>query len=270
MNETKTNFFCIPVFSFIPKKYNELVKNSAGKIFGAIFVLFIVLGIITAVKFNFSINSFAKEIAQECPEFNLSNGEFSIQQKYEINEDGLYMVIDDSITNVDEDYIKELVIENFGSQILVIGKDSFGMYNNGQVQALKYSDLGNLSFSKDTIINEVIPTFKPIIFAGIIVVYMFAVGFYYLAALIMSLFTKLLCYIFKKDIDSKERFRMTVLTKLPIYLITFVIELIGLFSVSLLVSILLVIAYTAVVVKFYEVEDNNNSTYTYIEDNNNF
>lgn len=264
MNENKTNFFCIPALSFVPAKYNELVKNSAGKIFGAIFLLFILLGVITGIKVTSAVNEAAEEISANCPDFKLSNGEFSISKSYSFNEEGYYFVIDDSLTGIDESYIKELVIENFGSQIMVVGRDSLGIYNNGQVQAIKYKDLGNLTFSKETLINELIPTVKPLLFALMVVIYMFAVGFYYLAALIMSLFTKLICYIMKKDIDSKSRFRMTVLTKLPVYLITFVVELVSPLSINLFVAIILVIIYTAVVVKCFNTDDTNN--YTSIED----
>ena len=35
MEEKKTLFFVIPFLSFVPTKYKQLIKNSAGKLFGA-------------------------------------------------------------------------------------------------------------------------------------------------------------------------------------------------------------------------------------------
>ena len=38
------NFFAIPVFSFVPPKYRDLVKESGGKIFGALLICFLIMG----------------------------------------------------------------------------------------------------------------------------------------------------------------------------------------------------------------------------------
>ena len=257
MEEKKTNFFCIPAFSFVPQKYAELVKNSAGKIFGAILCVFIILGIITGFNVTSGLNKVANELSQSCPNFELSRGSFSIEKPFAMNEEGVYIVIDDSLTDIDDAYIKSIVLngDQLYSQVLVLGGDSMGMYNNGQVNSIELSQLGDFSFSKDSLINELIPAFKPILFAVIVGFNMIYVGFYYLAALIMSLFTAIICKIFKKDIDSTSRFRMTVLTKLPIYLIVFFIELFTPLTINILIAAILVIIYTAVVVKLFNEED---------------
>lgn len=266
MEEKTTNFFAIPVFSFVPTKYKELVKNSAGKIFGAIFVTFLILGLIVAFKVNSTINQVVDVIEESCPNFELSNGEFSIDQPFNFDQDGTYLVIDDSITNITEDSIKDLIVENLYSQIIILGKDSFGMYNNGQIQCYNLSDI-NLSFSKTSLIDQFIPTMKPIVLGCVVIFYLIYVGFYYLAAWIMSLITNLICKIMKKDIDEKERFRITVLAKLPVFIISVILGLFTPLSIGIWLGALLVIIYVVVIVKlysdepdYYNIEENNYSS----------
>jgi len=265
MEEKKTNFFCIPVFSFVPAKYKELVKNSAGKIFGVILVMFLLFGIISGINVALGVGEFADVVAESCPDFELSNGSFSIEAPFEMEQDGMYILIDDRISNVTEDDIKDLIRENFYSQIIVLGSDSFGMYNNGQIQAFDLDQVSDFSISKTSLINEIIPAFKPLIFGAVVLFYLIYVGFYYLAALIMSLFTMIICKIFKKDIESKERFRMTVLAKLPVFIVTFVIELVSPLSINIWIGALLVIAFTVAIVAMWK--DDENQQYISSEDN---
>lgn len=255
MEEKKTNLFLMPFFSFVPTKYRELVKNKSAKIFGAIIITFLVIGIIQAFRISNGFNYVISETEGLWPDFSISNEGFSVNQPINYADSDLCFAVDDSIADVTEQDIKELVREYGFSVILIMGKDSFGIYSNGRAMAYNYSDFPKFSFTKDTLFSSFLPKVGGYLFAGVIIFYLFYVALYYFAALIMSLFTYLVCVIFKKDtvIPERDRFQMTVLAKLPVYIVVLIINT---FVTGVHIKIgwaaLLVIAYTAVIVCLYD------------------
>ena len=87
------NFFAIPVFSFVPPKYKKLVDEKSGKVFGALLLCFILLALITAFRAVSGMGALKNAVIKECPDFDLSNGEFTIDKDYKYDNDGVYCLI---------------------------------------------------------------------------------------------------------------------------------------------------------------------------------
>ena len=271
MEQQKINFFSIIPFSFVPPKYNKLIKESAGKIFGAILICFIILGVITGIRVNNTLNEATDEIRANCPNFRIVGGEFEIDQPYSFDADSVFVNIDDSIEEVTQDDIQALIGKGTYQSIIIIGKYGFGMYSNGQIQVHEYSEFNNINnISKDILVDRVMPLIKTIAVLAVILFAFIQVGLYYFVALIMQLFTMLLAKIFGKELNDAERFRMTVLAKLPIHILVYVIN--NFTHINWVINMCLQIVYIAVVVYFYKKESAElvEDTTQYIEENNQY
>ncbi|MCR4651027.1 MAG: DUF1189 domain-containing protein [Lachnospiraceae bacterium] len=271
MEEKKMNFWAIPVFAFVPPKYREIIKESAGKIFGALLIWFLVMACINAVKVNSVLGEVTESIRANCPEFRLAGGEFEIGDAYAYDEDGTYVIIDDGIEEVTDDDIKEIALEGDYQSIFMIGKYSMGTFSNGQVETFKYTDLGNFSLSKDSLCNEIMPGLRIVAFVCVVLWGFVSIGLFYFVALIMQLFTKLFANIFKKEFDGVENYRITVLAKFPIHVIVFVIGLFAPLLIGAWINFLLQIVFIALSVFLYAEDDYASDVpVEYIENNTQF
>ena len=255
MEEKKMNFFAIPAFSFVPPKYKEIIKESAGKIFAALLVCFLIMACINAFKASVALNEVNDEIRKNCPEFELMGGEFEIEKPFAFDEDNVYVEIDDSIENVSADDVKEIVLNGNYQSVIIIGKYSFGMYNNGQVQSFKYTDFDNFTISKDKLCDEFMPMIKNIAVICVILWAFVSIGVYYFVALIMQLFTLMFASIFGKQLDGVQRYRMTILAKFPIHVIVFIIGLIKPSLIGFWANFILQAVFIALAVFMYDNDD---------------
>ena len=255
MEEKKMNFFAIPAFTFVPPKYKEIIKESAGKIFAALLICFLIMACINAVKVNSAMNEVTDELRDNCPEFELMGGEFEIEKPFSFDEDNVYVEIDDSIENVTEDDVKEIVLNGNYQSVIIIGKYSFGMYNNGQIQSFKYTDFDNFTISKDKLCDEFMPMIKNIAVFVVILWAFVSIGVFYFVALIMQLFTMMFASIFGKELDGVQRYRMTILAKFPIHVIVFVIGLIKPSLIGFWANLVLQVVFIALAVFMYDNDD---------------
>ena len=249
------NFFAIPVFSFVPRKYRELVGESGGKIFGALLVCFIIFGIISGVKASFVIGDLADTVEAECPEFELRDGKFSIEQPYIMDEDGTYIEIDDSIGKVSVGDVEAIQKQGDYNSVCIIGSESIGIFSDGQYQAFDFEDFGGFSISKQKISDTLLPALKIILIICFIIGAFFSIGIYYLVALILQHATGAIAKSgFKYDIDPKDRFKTTVLGKFPPHVLVYVLGLFGV-SIPLLVNLVLQLGFIALVLYFRSKDD---------------
>ncbi|MCR5355965.1 MAG: DUF1189 domain-containing protein [Lachnospiraceae bacterium] len=245
------NFFMIPVFSFVPTKYRELVEEKGGKVFGALLVCFLILGIISGIRGTAAMNELSGAIKSDCPDFELRGGEFSIDDTYIFDEDNVYMEVDDSIDKVAAADVDALSSTGKYQSVVIVGKHSAGMYNNGQIQVIDYDKLGDFEISKDKIVNTFLPALNVVIIAACILGAFVAIGLYYLAALILQYITSAFSKgMFKNELTETERFRITVLATFPPHLLVYILKIPGL-HIGFLVNIILRLGFIALVLYFY-------------------
>ena len=251
-SDKRVNFFLIPFFSFVPTKYRQLVIEKGGKVFGALLIWFVILNIITGIIAASGIDKVADELRAELPDFELANGRMTIETPMLEDKDGTYIEIDDSLSGITASNIDEIYKSGYYKQILIAGSDSAGIYSDGRVQVLKYSDLNGFEMSREKLCNKWIPMLKPLIIIFMIIGAFFSIGVYYLAALIIQFPAGFLGgLITKREFGSVERFRITVLAKFPVFVLIYIIKKFSL-KVNLLVNIILQLIFILLVMYFYD------------------
>lgn len=251
MNEKKVNVFAIPVLTFMPNSYRKLVKESGGKIFLALLIWFIVLHVISCIPAMSGINDFLEMAKKECPEFDISNGRLSMPESYKLDSDGRYYEIDEKLEDASAARVEEIIKSGKYDSVMLVGRESVSMYSNGRIQVLKYSDIPGFSLSKDSLCNRWLPLIKPFLVAVYVVIAFFAIGIYYLAALILQFVAGILAKgIHHTEFDFSTRFKITLLAKFPVYAIVFIGKEFNL-SVSFLVNVICQIAVIACMLYFY-------------------
>lgn len=241
------NLFAIPVFSFIPTKYRALVKENGSKIFGALLICFILLGILTAAYTISTFRGVMDALRQECPYFAMKDGTLSIEKPLVVDQDNLYLRIDDSIEDVTVYDIDDLSKNR--DTVVMIGRTGGGIYQNGMIRVFDYKGFGD--FDKNTLFDGILPVLNALLTIAFIIAPFFSIGLYYLVALILQFLTGgLSSVLFKTELSNTERFRITVLGKFPPYLLVYVLRYFGIFIGSA-VNLLLQIAFIVLVLYFY-------------------
>ena len=250
--DKKVNFFLIPIFSFVPTKYRQLVLEKGGKVFGALLVWFVILNIITGIIAAAGIDKVADEMKRELPDFELANGRLSIETPMLSDKDGMYIEIDDSLSGITASDIDAVYKSGYYKQIFIAGSDSAGILSDGRVQVLKYSDLNGFEMSREKLCDKWIPMLKPIIIICMVIGAFFSIGIYYLAALIIQFPAGFLgSLITKREFGNVERFRITVLAKFPVFVLIYILKKLTL-NVNLPVNIILQLIFILLVMYFYD------------------
>lgn len=241
------NLFAIPVFSFVPTRYRALVRESGKKIFAALLICFILLGLLTAVPAFFAFRDVMGVLREECPYFAVKNGTLSIEKPLVVDQDSLYLRIDDSIEDVTV-YDIDALSKNRDT-VVMIGRSNGGMYQNGAIRVFELKSVGD--FDKNTLFDAFLPLINGALAIGFLLAPFFSIGAYYLVALILQFLTGALSSgIFKCELTKPERFRITVLAKFPPHLLLYVLGYFGI-SVNAMVNLLLQIAFIVLVLYFF-------------------
>ena len=236
MNEGRINFFSIPVFTFIPQKYRELVNEKGGRVFAALLIWFLILNIITGFVASNAIEDMRSELEKGLPDFELRDSALTIAEPLVYDDEDVYVEVSEELSGITAAMLEEKVKNGNKTSIMLFGRDSAGMYSEGQTRVLKYSDFPNFKVSKDIVCNRWLPMLKP-------------------AAVILQLPASFMAkQFFGFELDNTERFRLTVLAKFPVYVVVYVVEKFGL-SVNVWVNLILQLAMIALVLNFYRKDD---------------
>lgn len=251
MDEKGINIFAIPVFTFIPPKYRQLVLESGGKIFAALLIWFIVLNLITGIVASNAINEIKDALEQEMPDFELSDGKLTIAEPFGYDEDDVYMEANEELDGITAAKLEEKANSGKYTSVMLFGRDSAGMYSEGQTRVIKYSELPEFTISKSILCDRWLPMLKPVIVVFFIFAAFVSIGIYYLAAVILQLPASFMAkQFFNFELDNTERLRLTVLAKFPVFVVVFVVEKLGL-PVNFWVNLILQLAMIALVLNFY-------------------
>ena len=251
-DDKKINFFAIPVFSVLPHKYHGLVREKGGKIFAALLIWFIILNVITGIMASFTINDLANELRNELPDFELANGMLTVEEPMLMDEDGTYIMIDDSLSGITASDIDTVYKSGYYKQIFIAGNDSAAIFSDGRVQAIKYTELSGFEISRDKLCNKWIPMLKPIIIICMVIGAFFSIGIYYLAALIIQFPAAAITEgVTKCEFDKNERFKSTVLAKFPAFLLVYIFKKIGL-NVGFFANVILQLIVVVLIMCLYK------------------
>jgi hypothetical protein len=196
------------------KHYETILKEAAGK--AVLYLLFIslLLGAIGAIRgsieVTLGISTFIKVYNDECPNFELKNGELSVDGNMPIvllEDEDNYIVIDTTNnTNVD-------VLASHSKGILILKDKIIQKKNEVQTQVIDFN-----SFQGGTINKNIVNRYLPYANAIIPFIFLGSVLWYFFGGLLSSLFLALLALILNGIFKTKLNYGQ--LYSLSIYALT--------------------------------------------------
>lgn len=185
MNKTKFNFLQQIIYAVTkPTKYYQITKTSGGRLTGFIFLFVFITSLFTIVPllyYSVGPNGFTEYLNQDMPEFELSNGELNVAERFEKEDGRSYVLIDTDVNSFDSDAVDEIYYS-----VILLSKTNMVTYQNGRTQILKFSDFGDLHVD-NSIMNVLNPLVYLVVFIVVIITYLAMVGFYFITALLYSL-----------------------------------------------------------------------------------
>ena len=223
MQNSKMNFFEQLYYSVIkPKQYYRLTKVSGGRLTGFVFLfLFIIslFSIIPMLNSTIGPNGFLRTFQEELPDFELSNGELFISERFESNDPDVYVLID---SNVDR-FEYEDIDKGYSQVVLVSRTNCLNYQSYGKLQEIKFADFGDFHFNNE-VLAALIPFIYPIIFLIAILIYVFTVAFYYITALIYSLVGLFVSSISHANLTYATIFKTAIYSKVTISILYALID----------------------------------------------
>lgn len=195
------------------KHYEDVLKETTGKAVLYLLLISLLLGAVGAIRGAFEVNDgiseFMKVYNDKCPNFELKNGELSVDGSMPIVLEGEddYVVIDTTnSTNPD-------VLDSHSKGILIL-KDKMIQKKNGmQTEVTDFKSLQEFTINKNTV-NRYLPFAKVII----PLIFLWNILGYFLGGLLSSLFLALFALIINGIFETKLKYGQ--LYSLSIYALT--------------------------------------------------
>ncbi|MDF2612173.1 MAG: hypothetical protein K0R92_3647 [Lachnospiraceae bacterium] len=215
MPNTKMNFFEQLFYSVIkPKQYYRLTKVSGGRLTGFVFLfLFLIslFSILPMLSSTLGAHGFIRTLQEELPDFELSGGELYVSERYEVDENNSYVLID---TTVDR-FTYEDIDEAYDQVVLVSRTNMLNYRSYGRIQEINFDDLLGFHMNNATL-NKIIPLIYPIIILIAVFIYLFVLAAYYVTALLYSLVGLFVSYVSHANLTYATIFKTAIYSKVTI------------------------------------------------------
>lgn len=242
------NIFQQFALAFVPTKYNRLTKVKTGSMIGFVTVLVLVAALLS---FGFLAIEFAsvdmEELGEELPDFTLANGRFYIEEDFMYDEGSVFVYMTEDIDSFSYEDTAEIADEGY-RDIILIGRDGISLMQDGQYQQADFSDLDfGMEIDRDWIVS----TLMPLVILVLIMAYIFIfVGMglgYFLFAAVYLLFAMFISFIMKKNLGTGELFRVAVYSKVLMFVVATVLDLLpfGPVSVPFFLRVVITIGFMA-------------------------
>jgi len=240
------------------KHYENVLKETTGKAVLYLLLISLLLGALGAIRGAFEVNDgiseFMKVYNDKCPNFELKNGELSVDGSMPIVLEGEddYVVID-TTNSTDPD-----VLDSHSKGILIL-KDKMIQKKNGmQTEVTDFKSLQEVTINKN-IVNRYLPFAKaiiPLIFLGNILGY-FLGGL--LSSLFLALFALIINGIFKTKLKYGQLYSLSIYALTTPLIITTLFKIFNLehFSFYWLIYHIIAYAYIGFVLNKLKNSQNN-------------
>ena len=232
-----------------PKAYPGFLKNSKVKVFGYVLLVvtlgFLLGSIRSVVVSEIFIGGLGDLVRENVPDFSLEDGEFHMEKTYELEEEGIYILLDSEETIVfsaTETEWRQIFIENGYSSVMLADADGILVFSNGRLQTLAWPE--NFSISRDKLIS-LIPFLSAIVMVVSAFSYLWSIAFYFFSALFVALIAMAVTSSMKHQLTFGKIYLLSLYGKTMMFLVSQAFRLIGL-SMLLGLWVLLGIAGFAV------------------------
>ena len=214
------NIFKQFAFSFVPPKYKDLAKAKVGSM---IWLIVLLVFLLTGFSFlslvaGYVLTGGVSEMLDLFPYFEISDGEFYIDETFYVEEDDLVMYMTDDIDEFDYYDVQSLMDEGF-TEIMLVGRYNICLYEDYEYQEMYFDEFGDLSFTKDDIAKWTGPFIWVIMLIIYVIWFVLRVFWYFLCASVYLLIGMLLALIYGKKIDAGHIFKAAVFAKIPMFVL---------------------------------------------------
>ena len=180
----------------------------------------------------------SESVLDEIPDFEISNGRFSIDEEFYAAEGNTFFYITDQVDEFTYDDIKELREEGY-SEILLIGRYNLSMYQNAQYQEFYFSDMApGTTFNKAWITNTLMPMAWIGLFIGMVIFFICRTLWYFACAAMYLLIGMIIASVLHKNVSSGSLFRTAVYAKVLMFVVALLFSLIPFTSLIAIPGIL--------------------------------
>lgn len=251
------NIFQQFLLAFVPTKYNRLTKIKTGSMIGFVTVLVLAAALLSFASLAIEFASVdMEELGEELPDFTLANGQFYIEKDFMYDEGSVFVYMTKDIDSFSYEDTSGIADEGY-SDVMLIGRNGISIMQDGQYSQADFSDLDfGVEIDRDWIVS----TLMPLIILVLIIAYIFIfVGMglgYFLFAAVYLLFAMLISSIMKKNLETGELFRVAVYSKVLMFVVATVLDLLPFVSFSVPFSLRVVITIGFMAFAIFKLPDN--------------
>lgn len=209
MVNTKMNFFQQIRYAITkPLQYYRLTRVSTGRMTGFVFIFTLIISLFTIIPVLYSMvgpNGFTKFLREDLPAFEMSNGELTVDGRYDKEEAGTHVLVD---TTIDKYGMSDL--QGYYNNEIMISKTNMIISQYGRTQMYDFARLKGIHFN-NSMINGLMPFIYLIFFFLAIMMYIGIAAAYFLTALLYSFVGLIVAGILHANL------RYTVIFKTAIY-----------------------------------------------------
>lgn len=243
------NIFKSFVYSFIPEKYRQLMNVKTGSMIGFVTLLMLVVTLIDFALFGIS---FKGEFGDGFPDIVIRDGQLHIDKNFLYNSDGIYVFITDEVDEYSYEEVRALANSGY-SQILMAGRDKLAYMRYWEYQEIYFSDIADVGEElviKDWLKENLLPVLYVFIVIVFVVFFIFRVPWYFLCSAIYLLIGMLIASAFGKRLQAGQIFKIAVYSKVPVFMLALLVEVVSLMHSSMPVFIRIIITIIFMVVVF--------------------
>lgn len=222
------NIFSELIYSFVGvKKYPEFLKNKMGKVFGyveLVVLIFTVLAQLMTIPNTTDFINETREALLEFPDFELKSGKLNMEESFYFDESTVLVMIESEYGS----YINETDTSDWYQMLayydmaFVLDETTLLVKNEGEIQVMDYP--ADFELSRDDIEGMLEYIY---IFVGIYIVfyYLFSLGGYFLAALLVALAGMIICSFMKQKLTFGQLYLLALYAKTLPYLVKGIFKL---------------------------------------------
>lgn len=215
-----------------PMQYYRLTKVSGARLTVFVFLFILITSLISNAHMFYNIfgpNGVTSIVRKALPEFELSNGELYVSERYEETVGDTYVLIDTNVAS-----FSESDIDKSYTQVLLVSRSNILFYQLGTIQETKFSDLYGFHFDNNTL-ETLKPFFVLIMIVVAVFIYLFDVGWYFLTALLYSLIGMIVNSVKNANLTYSTVFKTAIYSKVTICILFTLTDLLPI-SIPLLVK----------------------------------
>lgn len=250
------NIFKSFVYSFIPEKYRQLMNVKTGSMIGFVTLLMLV---VTLIDFALLGISYRGEFRDGFPDIVIRDGQLHIDNNFLYDSDRIYVFITDEVDEYSYEEVMALADSGY-SQILVAGRDKLAYMRYWEYQEIYFSDIADVGEEfvvKDWFKENLLPVLYVFIVIVFVVFFIFRVLWYFLCSAIYLLIGMLIASVFGKRLQAGQIFKIAVYSKVPVFMLALLVEVISLMhsSMPLVIRIIITLIFMVVVFAFLSKEE---------------